>query len=200
MKNNISGREALTKFIALCQQEGMERILDVGAGKNEYHAQRMRSQGLNVETIDLFPISTYQGNYNEYEFTKPFDAIWCAHVLEHQPNANQFLKKVHHDVKEDGVVAITVPPLKHQIVGGHVSLWNAGLLMYNMVLAGFNCSNARVKKYDYNISVIVRKDSFVMPTLTYDTEDMNILKPYFPPNMIKNWKKGFDGNIEEMNW
>jgi len=200
MSTELSGDQALIKFIGLCKTGKVRRILDIGAGKTEPHAERMRQAGLTVETNDFFPISTYRADYNQLHFPVPFDAIWCAHVLEHQPNPNLFLKKVHQDLTEGGLVAITVPPLKHQIVGGHVSLWNAGLLLYNMVLAGFDCSSAMVKKYGYNISVIVRKSSFAIPMLAYDTPDMQSLKPYFPTGIIKNWKKGFDGNIEELNW
>jgi len=200
MKPEISGDQALFKFTALCKTDKVKRILDIGAGKTEPHAEYMRHAGLIVETNDFFPVSTYQADYNQLHFPVPFDAIWCAHVLEHQPNTNAFLKKVYQDVKEGGLVAITVPPLKPQIVGGHVSLWNPGLLLYNMVLAGFNCSNAMIKTYGYNISVIVRKNSFTMPKLVYDTPDMQSLKPYFPNGIIKNWKKGFNGNIKELNW
>ena len=87
----------------------------------------------------------------------PFGRLMCC---EHQVNPNLFLKKIFNDLKEGGVLAITVPPLKHEIVGGHVTLWNAGLTMYQLVLAGFNCKNISIKSYGYNISVVLKKKVF----------------------------------------
>jgi hypothetical protein len=82
--------------------------------------------------------------------------VWCSHVLEHQPNAGLFLAKLIRDCRDGGILAITVPPAKTEIVGGHVSLWNAGLLLYRLALTGIDCRDARVKTYGYNVSVIVR--------------------------------------------
>jgi hypothetical protein len=197
-KGNISGSQALEKFIALCLEDDVGDILDIGAGRYESHANVIRKQGLNVETVDFFPVNTYRGDYNSIEFNKKFDGIWCSHVLEHQLNVGIFLNKIRKDVNSGGVVAITVPPWKNMIVGGHVTLWNAGLLLYNMVVAGFDCSHAMVKTYGYNISVIVRKKEYKQPKLTYDTADLKkLLKPYFP---MKYYGRGFDGRIRELNW
>lgn len=88
---------------------------------------------------------------------------------------------MYSDLKDDGIAALTVPPLKHEIVGGHVNLYNAGLLLYQMILAGFDCRNASIHTYDYNISIIVRKDRYVdLSGLTFDSGDINYLKQYFP--------------------
>ena len=32
---------------------------------------------------------------NDYKFDCQYDAVWCSHVLEHQPNPNIFLKGVN---------------------------------------------------------------------------------------------------------
>ena len=91
---------------------------------------------------------------------------------------------------------MTVPPLRHGIVGGHVTLWNAGLLLYNLVLARFDCSAAAVLAYDYNISVIARRGEFVLPELHYDSGDVDVLQEWSPAGL----SEGFDGRIEELNW
>ena len=110
------------------------------------------------------------------------------------------MKKLKSDLKPDGILCVTVPPPKHEIVGGHVSVWNAGLLMYRLVLAGFNCSNARIKKYGYNISLILPNSPSTLdsglPDLHYDTGDIDKLKNFFPLNT----KEGFNGDITELNW
>ena len=117
-------------------------------------------------------------------------------MLEHQLNVNQFLKKVRSKTRIGGYTCITVPPLKHNIVGGHVTLWNAGILLYNLVLAGFNCKNAHIKTYNYNITVIAQADDFDLPKLKYDSGDIKRLKPWLPEFVTEP----FDGQITEWNW
>ena len=106
------------------------------------------------------------------------------------------MKKCFDDIDEGGIFAVTVPPLKHEIVGGHVTLWNAGLLLYQLILAGFDCSSASVKTYGYNISVIVRKKAATLPRLRMDFGDIEALSHYFPFPVAN----GFDGRILEVNW
>ena len=123
--------------------------------------------------------------------------FWASHVLEHQANPNLFLKKIHSNLKENGILAITVPPLKHEIVGGHLTLWNAGLLLYQLVLAGFNCSDASILTYGYNISIIIRKRSISdFPELSFDKGDIKKLSNYFPVG----FEEPFNGNIRRLNW
>lgn len=181
--------------LALAKVLGMDftSVLDVGAG--EAHSRIFREHGKQVVTVSLSE-ADYQCDYLDIGFTEPFDLVWASHVLEHIPNPNFFLRKVHHDVREGGIVAITVPPLKHEIVGGHVNLYNAGILLYQLVLAGFDCSKASVKEYGYNISVIVRKVSFELPELKMDFGDLALLERFFPPG----FKHGIDGRLTELNW
>ena len=155
----------------------------------------LKNAGKTATTIDLSN-ADINSDYNCYEFDSAFDAIWCSHCLEHQLNVNSFLRKVFHDLKMGGVLAVTVPPLKHSIVGGHVTLWNAGLLLYNLILAGFDCSQASVKAYGYNLSVIVEKKPISLPDLNRVFGDINILSRYFPIPVSER----FDGRIDEVNW
>lgn len=183
-----------------------ESVLDIGSGEGR-HSDVLRQVGKKVTSID-FGTSVYYnkrsknhtsitGDYYNYKFDKPFDAVWASHVLEHQPNPNLFLKKVHKDLKEEGVLAITVPPLKHEIVGGHVTLWNAGLLLYQLVLAGFNCKDASIKSYGYNVSVVLKKKSIEQyPELSYDSGDILQLKDFFPEGL----GEPFNGDIKILNW
>ena len=138
-----------------------------------------------------------KGDYNRLLFKHQFDAVWASHVLEHQLNVNLFIKKLFLDCKEDGVVAITVPPIKKQIVGGHLSLWNAGLLMYNIVVALYDCSQCEILRYGYNISIIIRKKTIKnFPVLSFDKGDIRLLSNYFPDNI----SEPFEGDIKELNW
>ena len=183
-----------------------KNVLDVGSGEGK-HSDVFKLFDKEVTSIDFGKSIYFEkrsanhtcifGDYYTYEFENKFDLIWASHVLEHQPNPNLFLKKIFNDLKEGGVLAITVPPLKHEIVGGHVTLWNAGLLLYQLVLAGFNCKYASIKSYGYNISIVLSKKSIIeLPELSYDSGDIRILSDYFPDGL----KEPFDGNIKLLNW
>ena len=196
------GAYALHKLV---EEFDFETMLDIGSGAGE-HSAILKDRGKEVTAVD-FGTSVYAethedgidfvcGNYIECAFAKKFDAVWACHVLEHQPNANLFLKKMLSDVVDGGAIAITVPPLKHQIVGGHLSLWNAGLLLYNLVLAGNDCSDASILRYGYNISVIVRRADAKLPELTYDSGDVARISASLPQVL----SEGVDGNFSEANW
>lgn len=192
-------QEVFDRFVA----EKPSTVLDVGSGLGEY-ALAMRELGIAVTTCDLGHDADIRADFmlpetlaREYgQLGYGFDGVWVSHVLEHQVDVNAFLRKVRRVTNPNGLVAITVPPAKHHVVGGHVSLWNAGLLLYNMILAGFDCSEARVGTYDYNISVLVRRKDAELPQLAYDHGDIERLAPFFPLKV----KHGFDGRIQNVGW
>lgn len=175
-------------------------ILDIGGGVDRVHAKRFEAHGHTVKVNDFFPNSDYFGKFKDIDFDQKFDAVWCSHCLEHQLDVNSFLKKINDVSKEGALISITVPPLKHTIVGGHVTLWNAGLLLYNLVLANFNCSKAMVASYGYNISVIVNKQFIELPELIYDKGDLDTLRDYFPKEVNADSLGQFEGNISRINW
>jgi SAM-dependent methyltransferase len=188
----VLASEALLKFMSLCNKESI--ILDIGAGENTPHANIMKSEGLNVKTNDLFDNADYIGFYTDIEFSQQFDAIWCSHVLEHILDVNTFLLKIKNDIKEGGMLAITVPPLKHEIVSGHVNLYNAGILLYQLIMAGFDCKNAMIKEYGYNISVILPVKK--LDKIPHINSHLDSLKEYFPVEAYQ----GFNGDIKEHSW
>ena len=191
---NILGYEALYKLVTECK---FKSIIDIGCGAGN-HTNYLRQNGKVVTPVDFYGnvLNMKTGLYQDIKLQK-HDAVWCCHVLEHVLDVNSFLKKIHKDLKEGGYLCITVPPLKHEIVGGHVTLWNAGLLMYNLVLAGFNCKNIKIKKYGYNISIIIKKETYELPKhMNYDKGDLELLEDAFPTFV----HQGFNGDIENYNW
>lgn len=173
------------------------KVLDIGAGDGQ-HATHMREAGLDVVECDYakgcdFPLKLYHQITDQL----PFDAVWCSHTLEHALDVHQFLIAIYRYLKQGGVLGVTVPPAKHEIVGGHVSLWNAGLLLYRLILAGFDCSQARVGNYGYNISVIVQKTLISpRPILMRDHGDIDRLSRFFP----LAFQEGYSGVIPNIRW
>jgi hypothetical protein len=75
-------------------------------------------------------------------------------------------------------------------------LWNAGLLLYQLVLAGFDCRNARLGTHGYNISVIVPNVDAELPTLAHDAGDIQRLAHFFPAPVAES----FDGQMPDIAW
>lgn len=181
-------------------------VLDIGCGSG-FHSSVFKSCDKKVTSIDLGVSRYYQGNKNpaiitdfmNWNTAEKFDLVWCSHVLEHQKNIGLFIEKIYNCINDDGYLCVTVPPKKDEIVGGHLTIWNAGLLLYNLIINGINCKNAKVKSYGYNISVIVKKTEKInldSLNLSYDIGDIEKLSEYFPIKV----SQGFDGNIKEINW
>ena len=187
----------------LIRDFSFENVLDIGCGFGK-HSDILRNAGKQVTSIDYVPQYEHAiaADYLDHEFDQQFDCLWLSHVLEHQVNVNFFLTKLHRDLREGGVLAITVPPLKHKIVGGHVTLWNPGILLYNLILAGFDCSEASVRRYGYNISVITPKKTADLSQckLKFANGDIEELARFFPQTDEIEWKQAFDGNFEAINW
>lgn len=169
--------------------------IDIGSGDGT-HSKIINDHHRRSVTIDSGHKAHIHEDYLRVDITLPYKAIWASHVLEHQTNPGLFLTKIFNDLQDNGVLAVTVPPAKHQIVGGHVTLWNAGILLYQLILAGFDCSNARVGTYGYNISVIVEKRKAVLPELRNDSGDIESLAHLFPVPV----HQGFDGQLDNIRW
>ena len=183
--------QALTRFL----EYQWDTCLDIGSG-NGGHSRVMNDHGRKTVMIDSGHQADITEDYMRVDVALPYRAIWCSHVLEHQVNPGAFLEKMFNDLQDGGVLAVTVPPAKHEIVGGHVTLWNAGLLLYQMILAGFDCCDARVGIYGYNISVIVEKSRALLPDLRHDAGDIETLSHLFPIPV----KQGFDGQVGNIDW
>lgn len=198
------------KILEKLLEYDFKTVLDVGAGGFQ-HSQKLIDNDRIVDAVDFGESVYYEkgntkgirnlylGDFNKLKFDYTYEAIWCSHILEHQLNVNQFLKKINDLLDEGGVLGIVVPPRKPFIVGGHLSLWNAGLLLYNLVMAGFDCSkNCHILQYDYNIGIVIKKKSIESfpDNLTMDKGDLKKLQSFFPFNV----EHGFNGDILEFNW
>jgi len=189
-------------IIKLLKDFEFENVLDIGCGPKK-HTKMFEMNGKTVDTVDGCEKHEpkFLGNFSDLADSIPdesYDCIWFSHVLEHEVNVASFLTNVKKKLKEGGVLAVTVPPLKHQIVGGHVNLYNLGLLVRVLVASGFDCSEGIGLTYDYDLSFIVRKkdikwsdeiikelnldNSFIDKSgaLVSDGGDLYKIKKYFP--------------------
>jgi SAM-dependent methyltransferase len=194
--------QALNKVLSL---RGVNTILDIGCGTG-VHTKKFANAGKKVYGVDLYRhpgigdhpnVTFYHLNFKDHFDIPPVDCVWASHVLEHQLNVHEFLTKALSILKPEGYLALTVPPAKNAIVGGHVTMWNAGLLMYNLILAGTSCVNVKIKHYGYNISVIVKYIPIKLPELKFDNGDIEALSAFFPRGYDF---QGFNGAIKELNW
>ena len=190
----MRGMQALERVVKYVD---VDTVLDIGSW-NGTHARYLQQHDKTVSTVDFNVNADYTGNYLDLELPQ-FDCIWCSHTLEHQPNVGQFLTKCYNDLVDNGLLAITVPSMEKygtRVVDGHMTYWNAGVLLYNLILAGFDCSEARVATYNNEVSVLVRKVPADLPRISSDRGEIDRLSKFFPIDVTQ----GFDGSIDEVNW
>ena len=203
----MRAEQALVKLLLDYQ---FDNVLDIGSGDGRA-TKLFKLAGKDVTSIDINPDTnpTWVGDFATYPLTgEKFDCIWCSHVLEHQLDVGSFLRKISHTASK--MVAITVPPMKKEIVGGHYTIWNMGLLIYNMVMAGFNCIELIGIKQGYNISVITpvkRISNADFIKIKHDKGDIETLQQFFPylrsrqpDTSVYNVVQGFNGDIQELRW
>jgi hypothetical protein len=153
------GVHALLKLLADFE---FDEVIDIGSGDG-HHKKLMEHQGKKVYSVDMVKDADYVGDFLEVDFDKQFDAVWCSHVLEHQRNIGLFLDKLYSVLKPDGVLALVVPTHSRDVlISGHVSSWSIPLLCYNLVMAGFDCSEASVLN-TYELSIVLKKKEAVHP-------------------------------------
>ena len=188
---------AVHTMLRLLSSYRFETVLDVGSGSGE-HGRLLRHFGKRVFTVDLKDDADYVGDFLGLELDRRFDAVWCSHVLEHQRNVGLFLEKVYDALADVGVLALTVPIHdRRRLVSGHLSTWNAGLLCYHLVLAGFDCREARLLE-SCELGLIVEKrparGGDVRGPAAYD--EVAMLGRYFPFPAFG----GAEAEISEVNW
>lgn len=156
-------------------------------------------EGLDFDslTIDEFLRDCF---YEAMTLEKPteYKVVNLSHVLEHVYSPIECLDNILQEVNGLEYLIISVPLLKHQIVGGHVNLYNTGLLMYQLVLAGYDCSNISIATINKEICCVLPVERIVSyPKLKHDCGDIELLAQYFPKGYDY---QGFNGNIDKINW
>lgn len=180
-------------------------LLDVGCGDCT-HARHFCENGILVTGVDIKPPKFSHPNFkfipsffSDLKITKKFDIVWASHIIEHMLDPQKFLEDAKTYLAPNGWLCLTFPPLKHSIVGGHINLFNAGIILYRAVLAGYDCSTVKIHQYGYNISVFIQNSDISVPIkdLNFDKGDIEIISKYLPEGY--NFQ-GFDGDIKSLNW
>lgn len=185
-------------------------VLDIGAGNlcaTRAFMEAGKSCSATVNNSHLYNPLDIKGVrvYNDvnienlFLYYRRYDAIWCAHVLEHTLNPGKSLLQIRKRLKTNGILFLMVPPFKDSVVGGHVSVgWNIGILMYFLILCGFNVREGSFIRHGYNIAAFVRKGDFPGVDLNGDAGDIELLQAYFPEEVSAC--QGFNGAIDSVNW
>lgn len=145
----------LFKFL----REDFSSVLDIGshAGNVSNVLRFLGKQVINCEIAPGYD-ATYKADYLDVRLSAPVEAIWCSQVLEHQRNVGVFLDKVFDDLVDDGLLGLTVPmQLDMDLSFGHCNLFSPIIVIYQLVLAGFDCSAIRLKVYSGDICGLLRK-------------------------------------------
>lgn len=186
-------------------------IVDVGfgfGGASIYYARKEKevtSIGLHIEATNYpkiifkdLNIQTIETSFEDFESSTKFDAILMCHVLEHTQNPGFFLKKAKQLLAENGWLFVMVPPFKHEVVRGHVSTgWNLGILMYNLLLSGFNIKDGHFITYDYNVCAFVQNSTINTEGILQNHKiSIKDTKEMWPISV----DHGFCGEIQEINW
>lgn len=185
-----------------------ESVLDIGSGEGK-QKRIFEKMSKKVKTCDFVGFEDsvhcsnkeqgydYVGDFNRLKIEEKFDFVFSSHVLEHQRNPGFFIDNKIKCCKDGGFICTIVPIRKPFIVGGHCSIWNAGLLLYHFVLAGIDCSESYVEQLDYEIILITKNKKFDLNSmeLNYDMGDINKLMKYFPFELTEP----FNGDIMKIN-
>lgn len=188
---------AFEAIYELIRNHDFKTILDVGCGRGE-HAKIFRAMGKDVTTLDPYFPADIHADVMDADIDRQFDVVFCSHVLEHQRHIGAFLDRLISLCKPNGLLCITVPPeVHHGVLLCHPNQFNAGRLVYHLVLAGIDCRQARILTYGYNLSVIVPnvKNDLTVRDYAYEEE----ARAWFPA-CFSGHGKHLAGAVKSHNW
>lgn len=106
------------------------KFLELGCGKGGYSLSFIKEvndfSAADISVPKLILEQNKEINFIQFDFEENFlikneiyDTIFCASVIEHIKNKNNFLREIKRILKNDGKLILTFPPF-YTPVGGHV--------------------------------------------------------------------------------
>lgn len=169
-----------------------DRAINVGTYSGTA-CTKMLQHGLSVEAFAIDPPNfrvdsdNYIHRQERFETAdvEPVDMLWTSMTIEHCPNVGLFFEACRKALKPNGVLAIVAPTDRNDImIDGHLNFWTPAHLIYNLVVAGWDCSEAKWYTKDRDIGLLVRRKDRPEIALRYDNPDLKTLEPYFPCPLI----------------
>lgn len=163
-----------------------QHVADCAVGHGN-HAMAFLSKGRDVTGIDLSPAKIrhprYRHLHRSFEDCEiEADMVWSCHTLEHVTDTGVMLRAFRDWLKPGGWLALAVPPSPMEYFHvGHLTLWTPAHLLYNLVVAGWDCREARWYTEYHTIGVLVQKtDDIGMRGRTAMPSEIDWLNQYMP--------------------
>lgn len=204
---NGPGLPALARLLDL---PAAKRVLDIGPGFQD-RAPHLLAAGkrLSVAMTTDAPVEAMAGVAHipfplaPEGLADPFDAVLACHVLQRQANPHRFLCTLNAALAEGGMLLLAVPTLRFPLLGGDLTLWTGGLLLYHLVLAGFDCREASLQVDRGELCLALAKRSHPAWTEGTPLPPLDSLRPVLPPQLdFMSDPDGpcFNGDIRRLNW
>jgi SAM-dependent methyltransferase len=176
-------REVLRFFL---KHYNFKKVLDLGCGVGHLWPEL---EGKEVMAIDTYPpervmllphVQYVQADFMGQVHFGRVDALFSSHVVEHMQDTKLFLQKFFSFIDDGSPWCIMWPPPQPGIREGHLHHFPMGLMLYNIVVTGIDCSEAMLVRKDYTLGIMGRKWKFELPALGPETRDLTLLAPWFP--------------------
>ncbi|HSW47123.1 MAG TPA: class I SAM-dependent methyltransferase [Phycisphaerae bacterium] len=218
--------EAQLPLISRLLQEKPSSIVDLGAGLGQ-HTRCLLEHDLRVTAVDHVLTAELADILRQHPGRARFvrsdlatlpladgqaEAVWVCHCLEHMNNPLAALREWRRVIRPEGLLAVTVPPYKTEIVGRHVFTgWNVGQLMLTLLRTGFRISDGAFAEIGYNVFALVRRDDNPS-TLEPNDEILCRHADRFPPQIAEEIRgnqrpnpfgetiSSFEGRIKRLGW
>jgi len=181
-------------FEKILKNKNIKNVAEVGCGDGKILLElAMRYEDILFEGFDLSKRAVLFANAFSYGFDnlkffdhdfknskKKYDVILCIETLEHIPDdeINDFLKTINNNLKNDGILLLTVPTTNLKLHPKHYRHYNINLLKNFREISFFG---NRIKRFPETIKELA-------PTLKKINVSSNILGTYpMEKFILKKW-------------
>lgn len=147
----------------------------------------------NLNKTVCSDFSEVVGGYSDvFELNEQMDLIVLGQI-HRQRNVGLYLDAAFDHLKVGGELVVICPLFSNCIGSGNTNnLWNAGALLYNLIMSGFDCKRAKVATFVNQIQIYLQKSDRPIPV----NRSLATLFDFFPVDTYQH----FNGNILEVNW